>query len=58
MRFKGDIIIIDPYYIVKKHLDKLISEGFIGSIRHCIIESTLYGDWSCTTTDKDPVSIR
>ena len=61
MKFKGDIIVTDPCYIVKKHadLDKLISEGFIDSIRHCIIESTLYGDWSCTTykTDKDPISV-
>lgn len=46
MKFKGDIIVTDPCYIVKKHadLDKLISEGFIYSIRHCIVESTLYGD--------------
>ena len=54
MKFKGTIIITDPCYIIKDNTDdwdkcdygeNLEALGFTNYIS----ESTLYGDWSCTT---------
>lgn len=72
MKFKGTIIITDPCYIIraKHHGTTPITEDdweacdygqnmeALG-IKHCICESTLYGDWGCTTykVDSDPVEI-
>ena len=58
MKFKGDIIITDPCYIIKKdsedwrkcdYGDNMEVLGF----SNYISESTIYGDWSCTTPRKD-----
>lgn len=54
MKFKGDIIITDPCYIIKKdsedwrkcdYGDNMAALG----LTNYISESTLYGDWSCST---------
>ncbi|MGM9530471.1 hypothetical protein, partial [Intestinibacter sp.] len=46
MRFKGDIIITDPCYIIKREdRDNIKDLGFTTFIS----ESTIYGDWSCKT---------
>lgn len=55
MEFKGDIIITDPCYIIKDNEDNDWKKCGYGEcmealgIEHCISESTIYGDWSCTT---------
>lgn len=54
MKFKGDIIITDPCYIIKKDSDDWSKCGWgesmsvLGFTKY-ISESTLYGDWSCST---------
>lgn len=54
MKFKGDIIITDPCYIIKDDSDDWDkcgwgeSMGVLGFTTY-ISESTLYGDWSCST---------
>ena len=60
MKFKGNIIITDPCYIVKdgdwKKCDYGNNMEILG-FRTFISEPTIYGDWSCTTwdlKDKDP----
>lgn len=54
MKFKGDIIITDPCYIIKKdsedwrkcdYGDNMAALG----LTNYISESTRYGDWSCST---------
>lgn len=54
MKFKGDIIITDPCYIIKKdsedwrkcdYGDNIAALG----LTNYISESTRYGDWSCST---------
>lgn len=54
MYFKGDIIITDPCYIMREdsndwdkcdYSERMDRLGFT----NYIAESTLYGDWSCTT---------
>lgn len=58
MRFKGDIIITDPCYIIKKSSNDWEKCGY-GSdmkalgIHNYICRDTIYGDWSCTTFDSD-----
>ena len=63
MKFKGDIIITDPCYIIKEINSEDWDKCDFGDnmevlgINHYISESTIYGDWSCTTWDlgnKDP----
>ena len=61
MNFKGDIIITDPCYIIKKSTPEDWDKCDFGDnmevlgINHYISESTIYGDWSCTTYKvKDP----
>ena len=57
MKFKGSIIITDPCYIVKdddwdEHVDTIcFDDGNLDCIgfENNICNSTLYGDWSCTT---------
>ena len=58
MKFKGTIIITDPCYIVKKCTEDMQDDWTrcdsghnmeaLG-IHNYITESTIYGDWSCTT---------
>lgn len=51
--FDGDIVITDPCYVLTSEelhcaeRDDLIKAGF----REAMVNSTLYGDWSCTTFD-------
>lgn len=67
MKFKGDIIITDPCYIIRegnKQISKddweLCSYGDdmekLG-IKNYISRDTLYGDWSCTTYNSDTKEI-
>ncbi len=64
MKFKGDIIITDPCYILKRDCngqgsDKDWEDCDYGrnmevlGIRNYICRDTLYGDWSCTTFNSD-----
>ncbi len=60
MRFKGDIIITDPCYIMRQdHYDEdeEKSNGYEDmeelGINHYLTRDTLYGDWSCTTYNSD-----
>lgn len=72
MKFKGTIIITDPCYIMRAehHGTTPITKDDweacdcgqnmeVLGIKHYICESTLYGDWGCTTykVDMDPVEI-
>ena len=63
MKSQGDIIITDPCYIIKEINSEDWDKCDFGDnmevlgINHYISESTIYGDWSCTTWDlgnKDP----
>lgn len=63
MKFKGDIIITDPCYIIKESNPDDWDKCDFGDnmeilgIKHYISEYTIYGDWSCTTFnvgDRDP----
>lgn len=62
MKFKGDIIITDPCYIIKAehHGTKPITDDDweacdygnnmeVLGIKNYICHGTIYGDWSCTT---------
>ena len=65
MKFKGTIIITDPCYIVKKCTEDMQDDWTrcdsghymeaLG-IHNYITESTIYGDWGCTTYEitEDP----
>ena len=72
MKFKGTIIITDPCYIMRAehHGTTPITDDDwkacgcgqnmeVLGIKHYICESTIYGDWGCTTykVDTDPVKI-
>ena len=53
MRFKGDIIITDPCYIIRENSDDWTKCGcgdFMEDlgIKHYLCRDTIYGDWSCT----------
>ena len=62
MKFKGDIIITDPCYIIRKENELTDDDwdacdwgdnmGVLG-LTHSISRSTLYGDWSCTVYNSD-----
>lgn len=58
MKFKGDIIITDPCYIIKEDSDDWNkcgwgeNMGILGFTTY-ISEYTLCGDWSCSTPRKD-----
>jgi hypothetical protein len=54
MYFKGDIVITDPCYIVQAGSDDWrkceYGENMEAlGIKTCLVRSTEYGDWSCTT---------
>lgn len=66
MKFKGDIIITDPCYIIRAahHGTKPITKDDwkacnygknmdVLGIYNYICRSTIYGDWSCTTYNSD-----
>lgn len=59
MKFKGDIIITDPCYIFPKKdndkawIDYCDTEIVPKELKTYIWESTIYGDWSCTTFSED-----
>lgn len=55
---KGDIIITDPCYIIKDDTDdwELCSCGRnmkVLGINNYLCNSTIYGDWSCTTFEEN-----
>lgn len=66
MRFKGDIIITDPCYIIRDK-DELTEDDWQAcdygenmealGIKNYLCRNTIYGDWSCTTfrTENDEV---
>lgn len=47
MKFKGDIIITDPCYVIRRREDR--DNIKILGFTTFISESTLYGNWSCKT---------
>lgn len=58
MKFKGDIIITDPCYIIKKNSGDWGKCGYGDNMKAIGIENylcrdTIYGDWSCTTFNSD-----
>lgn len=60
MRFKGDIIITDPCYIMREdhyNEDEEKCNGYENmeklGINHYLVRETIYGDWSCTTYNSD-----
>ena len=58
MKFKGDIIITDPCYIIKHGSDDWSKcdcgdNMEILGIKNYMCRDTLYGDWSCTTFNSD-----
>lgn len=58
MKFKGDIIITDPCYIIKDETDDWENCDFGDNmealgINNYLCRDTIYGDWSCTTFDSD-----
>lgn len=58
VEFCGDIIITDPCYIIKDEDWSIFCNDYYESIREdfipgSIIRDTIYGDWSCTTFDKN-----
>lgn len=58
MKFKGDIIITDPCYIIKDNTDDWSKCNYgedmenLG-IKNYLCRDTIYGDWSCTTFNSD-----
>lgn len=58
MKFKGDIIITDPCYIIKDNSNDWEKCNFgedmeeLG-IKNYLCRDTIYGDWSCTTFNSD-----
>lgn len=58
MKFKGDIIITDPCYIIRENSDDWTKCGcgdFMENlgIKNYLCRDTIYGDWSCTTFNLD-----
>jgi len=55
LHFNGTIIITDPCYIHNIWNDGIMTCTSIPrkGISRCIWESTIYGDWSCTTFNSD-----
>ena len=66
MKFKGSIIITDPCYIcLDEDWDNLAGDCDMDlmsiGMKDSICESTIYGDWSCTTFSckkQDPIEAR
>lgn len=67
MKFKGDIIITDPCYIIREGNKQISKDDWelcgygddmeILGIKNYICRDTLYGDWSCTTYNSDTKEI-
>jgi hypothetical protein len=63
MKFKGDIIITDPCYIMRSEENELTRNDWeaceygdnmeVLGINNYLTSETEYGDWSCTTINKD-----
>ena len=59
MKFKGDIIITDPSYIIRDDKDDDWVKCCCGDnmealgIENYLCRDTIYGDWSCTTYNYD-----
>ncbi len=58
MKFKGDIIITDPCYIIRKDSNDWDKCGYGDNmealgIKNYLCRDTIYGDWSCTTFNSD-----
>lgn len=58
MKFKGNIIITDPCYIIRKDSNDWSKCGYGNNMKALGIENylcrdTIYGDWSCTTFNSD-----
>lgn len=58
MKFKGDIIITNPCYIIRKNSNDWDKCNFgdnikVLGIKHYLCSNTLYGDWSYTTFNSD-----
>lgn len=63
MRFDGDIVITDPCYIIKNEGDDWSRCRYgeamdVLGIHNYLCNSTVYGDWSCTTYRIYPKSHR
>lgn len=62
MKFKGNVIITDPCYILR-HENEMTGDDWeacdygsnmeVLGIHNYLTNSTLYGDWSCTTFNSD-----
>ena len=67
MKFKGTIVITDPCYLLSGLSEELNDEYWEGSncgenldifgLTQWISDSTIYGDWSCTTYKGNPKDI-
>lgn len=59
MKFKGDVIITDPCYLMKKGADYDWEKCDYGDNMEALgftkylVRDTIYGDWSCTTYNQD-----
>lgn len=59
MKFKGDIVITDPCYIIEDDNDSDWDKCMYGGrmenlgVKHYLCRDTIYGDWSCTTYNSD-----
>ena len=58
MKFKGNIIITDPCYIIRKDSNDWGKCGYGDNmkalgIKNYLCRDTIYGDWSCTTFNSD-----
>ncbi len=66
MYFKGDVIITDPCYIIRKE-NELTEDDWDAceygenmealGIQNYLCRNTIYGDWSCTTFNTDTEEI-
>lgn len=61
MKFKGNIIITDPCYIMKNDDWSSTNHGSQHQLKRIgitksLIADTEYGDWSCTTVKDDPMT--
>lgn len=63
MKFKGDIIITDPCYIISDDNDDDWGKSSYGEdmgvlgLRTYLSRGTIYGDWSCTTFEDETENV-
>jgi hypothetical protein len=63
VKFKGDIIITDPCYIISDDNDDDWGESSYGEdmgvlgLRTYLSRGTIYGDWSCTTFEDETENV-